>query len=61
MLLLEQNIIKKRWVDENIMKLAKLDIDNNERSKYKIKAISNSTIYIKKSTNYLLKLCYLVF
>ena len=60
MSLLEQNTIKKGRVDEN--NVAKLDTSNNDNSKYKVKAIYNSTVYTKKSkSDYLLELYYLVF
>lgn len=36
----------------------KFEVSNNQ--KYKIKAISNSAIYTKKTNKYLLKLYYLI-
>ena len=38
----------------------KLDINNNNSKKDKIKVICNTAIYIKKLINSLLDLCYLV-
>ena len=45
MLPLEQNIIKKNYVDKNA---TKLDADNDSR-KYKIEVIQNSVIYTRES------------
>ena len=58
--LLKQNITRKRQIDENDM--AKLDANNNEGGKYKVKAIWDSAVYAKElELNYLLRLYYLVF
>lgn len=53
MLLLKQNIIKKRQIDENIIKL---DLNNNESTKYNLKSILNNIIYIKILTSFLPRL-----
>ena len=58
MSLVGQDIIRKKRVDENAMEL---DAFNNESGEYKKKATSNSAFYIKKLTDYLLTLYYLVF
>ena len=59
MLLLEQNTIKKRQIDENA---TKLDISKNNSGEYKIKVISNNAVYIRESkSSHLLELYYLVF
>ena len=44
MLLLEQNITKKKWANKNIIELD-FEIDNSK--KYKLKVIKNSTVYEK--------------
>ena len=46
MLMLEQDTIKKGWVDKNVMEL---DVVNNDSRKYKIEAIRNSAIYTRES------------
>ena len=58
-LLLEQDITKKKQVDKNNM--TKLNVDDNDRKKYIVEAIYNSMVYIKESANYLPGLYYLVF
>lgn len=58
MSLLEQNKTKKGQIDEIVTELA---IDNNDSKKYKVKAIWNSAVYVKKSEGHLLGLYYLVF
>ena len=58
MLLLNQDIIKKKQINEN--KITKLDV-GKDSGEYKVKTIKNSKIYLKKSTNYLLELYYLFF
>ena len=56
-LLLKHNIHKKSWLNEN--RIAKFDASNNE--KYKIKAIWDNAIYVKKlASNHLPKLYYLL-
>lgn len=37
------------------------DADNNKSREYKVEAIQNNLVYIKKSVGYLLKFFYLVF
>ena len=59
MLMLEQNIIKRRGINKNNKK--KLDTGNNASRKYQIKAIDYSTTYIKKLENNLVRLYNLVF
>ena len=57
MLLIKQNIIKKRWVNGNIIEL---DTGNNKI--YKIDAICNNTVYARESKlSYLLEYYYLIF
>ena len=56
MSLLEQNIIRKKRVDNNITELNAVD-DKNE---YEIKAICDSTVYIKELANYLSRFYYLI-
>ena len=46
-------------MDEN--NVTKFDVGDNDSGKYKLKAICNSTIYIKKLADYLPELYYLVF
>ena len=59
MLLLKQDTIRKKQVNKNI---TKLDADNNDNKKYKVKAIYNSIVYIKKlKSSHLLDLYYLLF
>ena len=59
MSLLEQNITRKRQVDEN--NVAKLDAGNNKSGGYKMEVIYNSTVYTKKSeSGHLSGLYYLV-
>ena len=60
MVLLEQDTTRKRQVDKNATKLAKLDVSNNEGGKYKVKAICNNAVYKKKSAGHLSRLHYLV-
>ena len=60
MSLLKQHTTKKGQVDKNKTKLAELNVSNNS-DKYKLKTIFDIAIYIKKSTNYLPKLYYLIF
>ena len=59
MSLLEQDTTSKKQVDEN--NVAKLDANNNEGSKYQIKAIWDSAVYSEESANHLPGLYYLVF
>lgn len=56
--LLEQDITKKRQVNKVSLQL-KFD-SNSDGKKYKIKAIWDSVIYIRKSEGYLLEFYYLV-
>lgn len=59
-LLLEQNITKKKWINELFLKpKSEFNIGNNK--KYKIEVISNNTIYAKKVKKYLPSLYYLIF
>ena len=61
MLLLEQNSTRKKQVNRNATKSAKLDISKNS-SKYEIEAIFHSAVYKKESKSSLLSgLYYLVF
>ena len=61
MSLLKQNTTKKEQVDKNVIELAKLDPNDNKSDEYKMKAIYNNAVYIKKSkSGYLSKLYYLV-
>ena len=57
--LLKRIITKKKQVDKN--DAIKLDAHDNESGEYKIKAIFDSAVYIKKSTGHLPGLYYLVF
>ena len=56
-LLLEQDITKKRQIDKNA---TELDAGNDSK-KYKIEAIYKSAIYARKSAGHLLELYHLVF
>ena len=47
MLLLEQDITKKRRVDEN--NAAELDAGNDKSKKYKVEAIWDNAVYAKES------------
>lgn len=58
MSLLKQNITKIGWVKKNIHLELKLKIDNDK--KYQIKVIQDSTVYINKTKDQLLKLNYLI-
>ena len=46
MALVEQDITKKEQVDKNAIKL---DVGNDNNGEYKMKAICNNVVYIKKS------------
>ena len=46
MSLLKKDITKKKQVNENTMKLAKLDI-SNDNGKYQVEAICDSRMYIR--------------
>ena len=55
--MLEQNITKKG----RVKKILKLDTSNNNSKKYKLEAIWDSAVYIKKSeSGYLLGFYYLL-
>lgn len=56
-LLLKQDITKKRQVDENIIQL-KFEIGNNK--KYEVKIIWDNAVYAKKLNNNLSGLYYLI-
>ena len=59
MLMLELDTTRKRQIDEN--NAAKLDTDDNKRSKYKVKAIFDSAVYARElKSGHLLELYYLV-
>ena len=58
MLLLELDTTRKGQVDEN--NRTKLNV-SKKSSIYKVKAICNSTVYIRELTGYLSKFYYLVF
>ena len=60
MSLLEQDTTKKRQVDENATELAELNANNNKSGKYKVEAICDSAVYIKKSAYHLPRLYYLI-
>ena len=54
----KQNIIRKRYKNNNAIEL---NNSNNKSKKYKIKVMSNSIIYIKKSkSGYLLRFYYMI-
>ena len=59
-LLLEQNITRKRQVDKNATKLVELDAGNNDSGEWKIEAICNSAVYTRESADHLPKFYYLV-
>ena len=60
MLLLEQDIIKKRQVNKN--NVTKFNTGNNKSGKYKVKAIWDNAVYRKESKlGYFSKLLYLIF
>ena len=59
MSLLEQDTIRKKWVNKD--NPIELDIGNNESGEYKVKAICDSAVYARKSAGHLLELYYLVF
>ena len=57
MLLLEQDIIRKRWVDKNL-----IEFKAGKNKEYKVEEIWNSTVYAKKSVaDHLLSFYYLIF
>lgn len=58
--MLEQNITRKRWIDENVRQID-FGANDNEGREYKIEKIRNGTVYVKKSVGYLLGLYYLIF
>ena len=59
MLLLEQKIIKKGWVDENV---TELNVCNNNNEEYEVKIICDSVVYARESEfDHLPRLYYLVF
>ena len=58
MLLLKQDTIRKRQVDNNT---TKLEIGNDKSGKYKVRAICDSAVYARKLEGYLLGLYYLIF
>lgn len=60
MSLLEQDITKKKRVDENVRQIA-FDVSNNEGKEYKVKKIRDSAVFVRESTDHLLQLYYLVF
>ena len=51
--------LEKEWVDIN--NITKLENNDNNSKDYKVKATCNSTVYIKKSADYIPKLYYLIF
>ena len=57
-LLLEQDIIRKRRVDEI---MTELDIGNDDSRKYEVEAIWDNVIYVRESKSHLSGLYYLVF
>ena len=58
MLLLEKNITKKGWMNENTIKL---DSSNNDNGEYKLEAIWDIAIYVKElESSYLPCFYYLV-
>ena len=59
MLPLEQNTIKKRQMDKN--NTVELDVDDNKDIEYKVKAIGNNAVYIKKLMGHLQRLYYLIY
>ena len=59
MSVLEQNTIRKKYVNRN--NPTKLDVNDNHNRNYKLKAIFNNAVYIRESTSYLAKLYNLVF
>ena len=58
MLLLKKNIIKKRQRDKNVIKL---NTSKNNSSEYKVKAICDIAVYIRKLAGHLIDVYYLVF
>ena len=58
MLVLEQDNIKKRRVDEN--DIAELDAGDNESSEYEVEVIQDSAVYMKELEDHLSGLSYLV-
>lgn len=59
MSLLEQNINKNEWVEEN--NTIELNAGNNKNRKYQIKAISNSAVNLKKLADNIFKFHHLIF
>lgn len=60
MSLLEQNITKKRWVNNNNI-MAHLQLDKVESKEYEIKVICDNKLYANKWKSHLPGLYYLVF
>ena len=62
MSLLKQDISGKEQTNENAIKLAELNVNDNENNNYKVKAICNNPVYAKKSeSGYLSEIYYLIF
>ena len=57
MSLLKKDIIKKEQIDKNPINLD----NNNKNEEFKVKAIYKNTVYVRKSSGYLLELYHLVF
>ena len=55
--LLEQDTIRKEWVDE---KITELDFEAGDSKEYKVEAIWDSAVYAKESKDHLPRLYYLV-
>ena len=55
--LLEQDTIKKEWVDQ---KVTELELETCNNKKYKIEAIWDSAIYANETKSYLPSLYYLI-
>ena len=61
MSLLEQDITRKRQIDENVTEMTELNAGNNS-SEYKVESICDSAVHAKKSeSSHILGLYYLVF
>ena len=57
MSLLQQNTTKKKWVDEKVIEL---DFEADNSKMYKVKAIWDSVVYVRKLEGHLPELYYLV-
>ena len=56
---LEQDITKKRWIN-NFIKVSGFELELSNDKEYKVEAIQDSEVYAKKANKHLLGLYYLI-